>query len=143
MSMIYLMGWEFGLIESICVIVFIGISVDYVSHLGHMYIHAPNENSKERTDYAYRQMGQTILGGALTSCFSGFFLIICNVGMLNKFGILFITTIIASFLTSLIFLPSFLYVFGPNNETGSIRCYKSCKGVKAKINVKMLKNEES
>jgi predicted RND superfamily exporter protein len=122
MSMIHLMGWEFGLIESICIIVFIGISVDYVSHLAHMYIDAPNENKKERTDYAYRHMGQTILGGALTSCFSGFFLIICNVDMLNKFGILFITTITSSFLTSLVFLPSFLYVFGPSKDKGRIKC---------------------
>ena len=36
-SMIYLMDWKFGLIESICVIVFIGISVDYVSHFSHMF----------------------------------------------------------------------------------------------------------
>ena len=31
------MDWKFGLIESICVIVFIGISVDYVSHFSHMF----------------------------------------------------------------------------------------------------------
>ena len=77
MSMIHLLGWQFGLIESICVIVLVGISVDYVSHFAHMYIISPHETKKERVDYAYQQMGQTILGGALTSNLAGVFLIIC------------------------------------------------------------------
>ena len=64
-------------------------------------------------------MGQTILGGALTSCFSGVFLIVCNVGMLNKFGILFLTTIISSFSTAVIFLPSILFTIGPNGQSGN------------------------
>lgn len=54
MSMINLLGWQFGLIESICIIVFVGISVDYVTHFAHMYIHAPFEDRKLRTDYAYQ-----------------------------------------------------------------------------------------
>lgn len=54
MSMIYLLGWQFGLIESICVIVLVGISVDYVSHFAHMFIIAPCDTKKERTDYAYQ-----------------------------------------------------------------------------------------
>jgi hypothetical protein len=57
MSMINILGWHFGVIESICVIVFVGISVDYVSHFAHMYIHAPFHGRRERTDYAYQQMG--------------------------------------------------------------------------------------
>ena len=54
MSMINLLGWQFGLIESICVIVLVGISVDYVSHFAHMFIIAPCDGKKERTDYAYQ-----------------------------------------------------------------------------------------
>tara|TARA_B110000285_G_C14950542_1_gene526562 strand:+ start:666 stop:908 length:243 start_codon:yes stop_codon:yes gene_type:complete len=64
-------------------------------------------------------MGQTILGGALTSILSGVFLCICQVAVLNKFGLLFISTIVGAFLTSVIFLPSMLYCMGPNGNTGS------------------------
>ena len=53
MSMINLLGWKFGLVESICVIVLVGISVDYVSHFAHMYMISSHEHKKERTDYAY------------------------------------------------------------------------------------------
>ena len=120
MSMIKILGWNFGLIESICVIVFIGISVDYVAHMGHQYVHSLSSNRRGKTQDAFHQMGQTILGGALTSCFSGIFLILCNVGMLNKFGILFLTTIMSSFSTSVILLPSILYVIGPNNKSGNV-----------------------
>lgn len=35
MSAIKTLGWQFGMIESTCVIVFIGISVDYVVHICH------------------------------------------------------------------------------------------------------------
>jgi len=65
-------------------------------------------------------MGQTILGGALTSLLAGFFLSICRVNLLNKFGMLFITTITTAFLTSIVFLPSLLYVFGPNGKYGTV-----------------------
>jgi len=35
LGVVYLSGWNFGLSESTCVIVFIGISVDYVVHICH------------------------------------------------------------------------------------------------------------
>jgi len=40
LSAIRLMGHQFGLIESTCVVVFIGISFDYVVHICHQYIHS-------------------------------------------------------------------------------------------------------
>jgi predicted RND superfamily exporter protein len=72
-----LLGWDFGIIESTCVIVFIGVSVDYVVHFSHQYVHSIHQTREEKTDAAFKQMGSTILAGGLTSCFSGIFLIIC------------------------------------------------------------------
>jgi len=66
-------------------------------------------------------MGQTILGGALTSIFGGIFLIFCNVAILSQFGILFVTTIVAAFLTAIIFFPSILFIFGPDHKQGDLR----------------------
>lgn len=65
-------------------------------------------------------MGQTILGGALTSIFAGIFLVFCNVGILSQFGVLFITTIVASFCSAIIFFPSILFIFGPDNKQGDL-----------------------
>tara|TARA_B110000285_G_scaffold80800_1_gene93272 strand:+ start:1716 stop:2195 length:480 start_codon:yes stop_codon:yes gene_type:complete len=120
MSMVNLFGWEFGIIESTCVIIFIGISVDYVVHICHQYIHAMDNQRKQRMDFAFKNMGATILGGALTSSFSAFFLIICQADSLNKFGILLLTTIISSMIVSLVFLPGVIYIIGPNKQQGDL-----------------------
>jgi predicted RND superfamily exporter protein len=113
MSTIYLFGWEFGLIESACVIVFIGISFDYVIHICHEYIHCIHVLRKDRMDSSYKNMGETIFSGALTTSFSGIFLALCESNALNKFGLLLIITILSSLVIALIFLPSVLYIFGP------------------------------
>ena len=42
-------GTNFGLIESTCVIVFIGISVDYCVHISHQYVKSGAKNRHERT----------------------------------------------------------------------------------------------
>ena len=114
--MIHILGWQFGLIESICVIVLVGIAFDYVSHFAHLFMISPFETKKERVEYAYQHMGQTILGGALTSNLAGVFMMICQVNILNKFGILFLTTITTAFVTSIVFLPALLYVMGPDKD---------------------------
>lgn len=121
MAMIKLNGWTFGVIQSICVIVFIGISVDYVAHISHQFVHSTHKLRRDRMNEAYRQMGQTILGGALTSVFGGIFLVFCNVAILNQFGILFVTTILASFLTAVIFYPSILFILGPDDKQGDLK----------------------
>lgn len=54
MSLIKIQGWQFGMIESTCVIVFIGISVDYVVHICHQYIHALEEFRGDRMNHAFK-----------------------------------------------------------------------------------------
>jgi predicted RND superfamily exporter protein len=51
---IWIAGWPFGMSQSTCVIVFIGISVDYVVHISHEYIHSGQLNRYDRTVAAYR-----------------------------------------------------------------------------------------
>ena len=113
LSSITLLGWSLGMIESTCLIVFIGVSVDYVIHICHQYIDSIQHKREGRMNQAFKHTGKTIMGGALTSCFSGVFLFACEADALNKFGIMLLITIVSSLFTSLIFLPSILYLFGP------------------------------
>ena len=53
MSMISFFGWSFGIVESTSVIVFVGISFDYVVHICHSYNHALYWKRKQRMDQAY------------------------------------------------------------------------------------------
>lgn len=54
MGSIVIMGGKFGLVESTCVIVFIGISVDYVVHICHCYIHSIELDRLNRTNNAFK-----------------------------------------------------------------------------------------
>ena len=120
MSSIYMLGWELGMIESTCLIVFIGVSVDYVVHIVHHYIDSIRQDRIGRMNQAFKSTGKTIMGGALTSCFSGIFLFVCEADALNKFGVMLLVTILASMFSALIFLPSILYVIGPEKNQGKI-----------------------
>jgi predicted RND superfamily exporter protein len=46
MGVISFLGWKFGMVESTCVIVFIGISIDYVVHICHQYVHSIYDDRK-------------------------------------------------------------------------------------------------
>ena len=120
MSMIFLMGWDFGLVQSTCIIVFIGISFDYVVHISHQYLSSNLNTRRERMDHAYTIMGETIFAGALTTSFSGIGLLLCQTDALNKFGVLLMTTVISSMFVALLFLPAFMYFIGPEEDQGSI-----------------------
>ena len=43
-----LLGWEFGVAESIAVVILIGFSVDYVVHLANHFVEAPYKERKKR-----------------------------------------------------------------------------------------------
>jgi predicted RND superfamily exporter protein len=108
---IKLNDWQLGMIESTCVIISIGISVDYVVHICHEYVNSDKPNKlKDSID----KMCSTIIGGAITTSISAIFLILCNSYALNKFGILLMTTILSSVVSSLIFLPALILIVWPH-----------------------------
>jgi predicted RND superfamily exporter protein len=67
-------GWEFGVSESISVVIIIGLSVDYVVHLASDYQHSAEKLRGDRMKQAYKEMGVSILSGTITTFGSGIFL---------------------------------------------------------------------
>ena len=120
-SMIPFMNWQFGLTESTCVIIYIGISFDYVVHICHQFQHSISFDRKDKMLDAYIQMGQTVFSSALTSCCSAIFLISCQTDTLYKFGIFLLLTILSSMGVALVFLPAMLFIFGPHQGQGDVR----------------------
>lgn len=57
MGVIKINGGNFGIIESTCMIVFIGLSVDYIAHVSHQYTESRDSTRLERTNFALGQMG--------------------------------------------------------------------------------------
>jgi hypothetical protein len=113
MAVIGMFGWEFGISESISVVLVVGFSVDYTVHLGSHYIHSPYEDRYQRSKFALFEMGISILGGAITTIGSGVFLMPCVIIIFHKMAIMIISTIMFSLFYSLIFFVTLTHICGP------------------------------
>merc|ERR1711865_887910 len=86
----------------------IGFSVDYVVHMGHMYIEAAEKSGamkrEDRFFYAASKMGSTVMAGAVTTAGSGAFMFLCQMRFFYKMAVLITLTIGFSFVYSLGFL---------------------------------------
>jgi len=69
-----LQDWQLGVAESICIVVLIGFSVDYVVHLAADFMHSSKAQRGDKMRQAYREMGISIFSGCLTTAGSGAFL---------------------------------------------------------------------
>merc|ERR1711871_1651719 len=120
-------GWDLGIAESIAGIIVIGFSVDYVVHLSHMYIEAGHKmgmvDRTQRFTYAAEKMGQTVIGGAITTAGSGIFMFFCQLTFFSKMAVLICVTILFSFLYSLGFFMSILALVGPEGNLGDLNAY--------------------
>jgi predicted RND superfamily exporter protein len=117
-------GWDLGIAESIAGIIVIGFSVDYVVHMGHMYIdayHMEGHTSREaRFNYSIRKMGGTVFAGAVTTAGSGAFMFICQMTFFSKMANLICFTIIYSFVFSFGFFLPLCALVGPEGDFASL-----------------------
>ena len=116
-----LCGWEFGVVESIGCVILIGFSVDYVVHLANHYVESTFPGRFKRMEDSLKQIGISVLGGAITTLGAGFFLFFCTIVFFTKFAILITTTIIFSLLFSTLFFSALSHIIGPQNKTGDLR----------------------
>jgi predicted RND superfamily exporter protein len=116
-------GWQFGLIESISLVIIVGFSVDYTVHLGSHYTHSVFKDKFSRTQESLGEMGISVVGGAITTFGSAIFLMPCVILFFNKMAILMFATISFSFLFSLVFFVAMTHSCGPEGERGNIAPY--------------------
>ena len=114
-------GMELGIAETICIVILIGFSVDYVVHLGNHYVECKKPTRKERMDEALKHIGVSILSGAITTLGSVFFLFFATMSIFTKFGLVFTVTISYSLIFSLFFFTALCYTFGPEGKAGNIK----------------------
>ena len=123
-----IMGWEMGLSESLAMIVFVGLSVDYVVHVSHNYVESVHHRRRLRMDDSYKTIGSAVISSAITTFSAGVFLLFTNLYILYKFGVLIMITMALSCYYALIFLPATLYIFGPEYHQGDLKHY-CCKPI--------------
>ena len=68
-------GWTVDFLGSICLIVVIGLSVDYTVHLVHVYNMSSKPTREEKTREALGRMGVSVLAGAVTTFGAAVFLV--------------------------------------------------------------------
>merc|ERR1712187_727248 len=80
-------GWYLGVTESIAGVIVIGLAVDYVIHLGHMYLevgHLGYEKRSERWAMALKNRGSTVLAGAATTCMAVLSMRLCQMSFFTQ-----------------------------------------------------------
>jgi len=132
LAVIQLVGWSYGIAESICIVVAVGFSFDYVAHLVAAYVESEHGDRVERTRDALTHLGISVIAGATSTLLAGCMLFFAKIVLLFKFGALVVVTIVISVIWSLAFLPAILLTIGPQGNTGSISKLFPCLGKRAK-----------
>ena len=128
-TFIFVMGWEFGFIESSSLVAMIGFSVDYVVHLANHYVESPHLSRYNKTQEALREIGISVVSGAITTAGSALFLLFAQISVFKKFSAILIMTIVFSILYSLCFFTALCHIMGPEGHTGDLdhHIYKPIK----------------
>lgn len=111
-----------------CVVVLIGLSVDYVVHLATSYQSSPLKTQKDKIQQAYGEMGISIMSGAVTTFGSGVFLFGGQFALFPKFALLITITIFASFLSAMLLFGAMANYVGPIDGRGDLKFCWSKKG---------------
>jgi len=132
-SVVVSLGWTLGFLEGICLCILIGLSVDFVIHMGHAYCAAAERGFHtrvDRTKEAFARMASPIASAAFTTFASACLLFFCTITFFQKFGTIVMISMICAFWVSLVFCVALLLVFGPEGSFGNIRDFAnmcSCK----------------
>ena len=131
LSIMYLLGWKFGVSECIAIVIIIGFSVDYVVHLANAYLESTAIDRNGRLQFALLTMGISVVSGAITTFGAGFFLVFPVIVFFYKMGILMISTVFISITWAMCFFTSIVACIGPQGDRGDIkkwfRCCPCCK----------------
>lgn len=108
------LGWSLGIGEAIAAVMVVGLSVDYVLHLGQIISHAVKEGhltGEARFAFAARLMGPTVLAAAATTGLSIAMLFFCQLDFFSKMGTLIVITVISALFFSLFFFMPLALLF--------------------------------
>jgi len=127
-SLLTAFGWTLGFLESICFSILIGVSVDFVIHFTHAYVHHKgNKPREERTKYAIITMGPSILATAYTTFFSAIVMLFCTITFFRKFALVLFFTVIVATIASFVVFCTLTNCFGPTNPTYMVnKCLSLC-----------------
>jgi len=122
------MGWTLGFLEGICFSILIGLSVDFVIHMGHGYVEAVRLGQEQGVvlsrhkcaQQSVATMGFPVLSAGLTTLLSAVILFFCEITFFQKFGtIVLLSMIFAMIATFMLYVP-LLDAAGPEGNFGNV-----------------------
>jgi hypothetical protein len=135
LSMLALMvfaDFKLGVLESMCLSILVGVSIDYTLHLALAYQETkPSKPRAARATEAAQHMGISIVSGACSTASSGVLLFFTTITFFTLFGYFIVTTALLSVLFAVFFFMALLYTAGPEGPFGSLVAGLGCVRCKA------------
>ncbi len=125
------LGFELGVTEVIAGVMVIGLAVDYIVHLGYMFMAARKRRisysgkknlameditNEDMIRYSVDKMMFTILAGGITTFAAGIVLFACTLSFFFKMGILIMFTSMYSLMFAFLYFVPMLKIFGPGKR---------------------------
>lgn len=123
------------MLESLNLVLVVGLSVDYCVHLAEGYSRSKKTDRLGRVQNTLEEVGISVMSGCCTTLGASFFLMLAVIIFFVQFGIFMFLTIGLSILYALVLFMTVLGIIGPQNEFGSLR------PIIAKIKAKFTKNQ--
>jgi len=110
------LGYEFGAIEALSVIIFVGYSVDYTLHIAHTYVAAHYRSRYLRVRASLTECGGSLIASAITTGGAAMFLCACVIQVFVKMGYFVLACTGFSLFYALVFFPALLLISGPRGR---------------------------
>jgi len=110
LTWLILAGWQFGVIESLCVSILIGTSIDYCIHVAITFVESKRATALERLQDCLGRSGGTVTGAALTTIVSSSMLFFCQITVFNQVALVMVVNTAAGYILSLTFFGAAMCV---------------------------------
>jgi hypothetical protein len=115
-STLVLLNVKFGLIEAVSLAITVGLSVDYITHLGLAYSVSSVTTRKLKSYAMLKERGRSVSHSGISSMLSICLLFACQVPIFVAFARVFALLIGFSLIWSLLGFSSVLMIFGPSGK---------------------------
>ena len=120
------------MLESLNLVLIVGLAVDYVVHLAEGYSRSKHRDRLGRLRDTLEEVGISVLSGSVTTLGASVFLLGAQIIFFVQFGLFMFCTIGFSILYSLGLFITILGLIGPQNDFGSLKplfakCFSCCK----------------
>ena len=114
LACLWLAGYSFNMITSIVIVLAVGLSVDYSTHIVYAFLEAQGPDRHDRVQTAMRHIGSTVLNGGITTWLSIAVLATAKAYVFKIFFISFTIIVVFALLYGLLLIPVLLAIIGPN-----------------------------